>query len=697
VTRGTKPLPEFGVRDFGTIVPGDRAAAPDTVPPPAPPAARARDMEPVGPAQPILAADKASETDRLGLGAPLAVLAELVLHRQAETPFAIGLLGLPGTGKSSALCLLVRAITAARGAPRTGSGAGSVFVVEIDAIRLDGPAVVALADAVHASLAGTYPALVSEAIHASGDPGLAAREAFEALDGARRKLSGERLALETEEARRAGLTESVLFETAGTRIDAYARAHRGRLKSRLAGLGVDGDPIRAFKQLVHRACDGGAAKILFVLRSFWAFKGQATLVVLAVLLLLAGVGLGTAEAERAAWLGWLRDTDSTRAAADWLEANIGLLATLRQFLFIGAGLAIATNLLRALRLIVPVLRASALLKEDLALRRRQADVEFGHEIRRVETLAAEVDALASRAAEAERRAAEDRQGNGPLAEASPFLDDPRKRRAERFVAAVGRLVADAGRSRLDAKGRPIELPSRIVIALDGLDAVDPSRARDILAAAHAAFGAGFVLLVAADAARLKAADGRLESWIQVPFQVGAFFARADAAALVQAMLDPKPGESTLEAARANSRSVERDASGKPVSGFPHPALVALDERITEAEASLLRKLAALAGHSPRAVKRFVNLYRLARTLCPDHKGMLALMLALDAGGTEAEIEAVHEALGSTEARLDLDHLGAGARLSGALASVRSLMGDESLTGARRAAETARLFSFGPAR
>jgi hypothetical protein len=679
-------LPKLGVRDLGTIVPGDRLSAPGAADPPAQAPVRAQDRarEPLPSAQtsPLFVADTSEGADLLGLGAPLAVLAELTVHARTETPLAIGLFGGPGTGKSSALRMLVRSITAASGSARNGSGAGAlgkVHVVAIDAARLDGTSIVALADLVHASLADPYPALVGEAIHASRDPRRAAREAFEALDAARRKLSGERSALENEEARRAGLTEVVLFETAGTRIDAYARANRSRLKKRLAGLGVEGEPIRAFKQLVLQTMDGASARVAFVLRSFWAFKGQATLVVLAVLAVLAGLGLDYAEAERAAWLGRLREMDSTRAAADWFEANIGLFETLRRILLIAAGIAVATNIFRALRLILPVFRAGTLLKDDLALRRRQADVEFGHETRRVESLAAEVDALARRAAEADRRAADEQSGTGSRAETSPFLDDPRKRQAERFLGAVGRLIASGGRSKLDAKGRAIDGPDRIVIALDGLDAIDPARAREILATAHAAFGTGFVVLIAADPARLREAGANgLDSWIQVPFQVGEIFARSDLSVLVRAMLDPKPLADTLVTARAESA-------------------VPLDEPLTEAEAHLLSELAPLAGASPRAVKRFVNLYRLARLLCPDHEGLLALMLALDAGGTETEIAAFDTALGSADGHLVLDVLGAGPRLATALASVRSVMGDESLAGAQRAAETARLFSFGRSR
>jgi hypothetical protein len=684
-------VPDKKMRDFGTTVPEARVGMPGAAEAPAPVLVREARVAQSPKLRPVFVADTATGPDLLGLERPLGVLAALVSHPRTETPLAVGLLGPAGCGKTFALRMLVGSLAAAakragRSAPAAGSPA-KLHVVEIDAGRLDGPGVVALAEILHAGLVPTCPGLVGEAIHASRDPRIAAREAFEALDIARRKLAGQRLALESEEARRAGLVETVLFETPGTQIDAYVRANRTRFKHRLAGLGVEGEPIHAFKQLVQHAADGMLAKTSFVLRSVTAFRGQAALVILAVLLGLAGLGLGYADAEREGWLGQLRESDATRAAATWLEANMGLLDVARRAALIGAGLAVAVNLLRAARIASPVFRASAFLAEDLAMRRRHADVEFGHEVRRVETLAAEVDALASNAAEAERRAAEDQRLSGAPAQSSPFLDNPEKRRAERFIAAVGRLVGQSSGSRLDARGRALEAPDRIVVALDGLDSLEVARAREILAAAHGAFGAGFVFLIALDLSRSRAfsGDDRSDAWIQVPFHVGAFSAGRDLAALVRSML-------------------ESSGQGQGQGQEQAPVLpeVDLDGPLEASEASLLSALAPLAGRSPRAVKRLVNLYRLGRLLCPDHKGMLALMLALDAGGTEAEIEAFHEAFGSEAfgsdgGRLDLDRLGAGPRLAAALASVRSLMGEESLEGARDAAETARLFSFGPRR
>ena len=50
----------------------------------------------------------------------------------------------------------------------------------------------------------------------------------------------------------------------------------------------------------------------------------------------------------------------------------------------------------------------------------------------------------------------------------------------------------------------------------------------------------------------------------------------------------------------------------------------------------LEGLAPLAGESPRAVKRFVNLYRIARIQAPENRPVLAFMLALDQGGSDIE-------------------------------------------------------------
>jgi hypothetical protein len=193
------------------------------------------------------------------------------------------------------------------------------------------------------------------------------------------------------------------------------------------------------------------------------------------------------------------------------------------------------------------------------------------------------------------------------------------------------------------------------------------------------FTEGYVVLVAADPARLIGAEGKtgpcLDRWIQVPFQIGEIASRANYATLVRAILG---GQGALEPR-------VRDAET--------PALLAFDQPLSAAETQLLVDLAPLAGSSARALKRFVNLYRLTRAAGPNHQGALAFMLALDAGGTPSEIAAVNDALANREPEADLELHQCGGRLVAALAAVRSAQGKVSVNAARQAAATARMFSF----
>ena len=187
------------------------------------------------------------------------------------------------------------------------------------------------------------------------------------------------------------------------------------------------------------------------------------------------------------------------------------------------------------------------------------------------------------------------------------------------------------------------------------------------------------MLIAADPARLAGAAGEtspsLDKWIQVPLQIGEISSRANYATLVRAILG---GQGALE---PQVRSAETST------------LPALDQPVSAAETQLLADLAPLAGSSARALKRFVNLYRLIRSAGPNHQGALAFMLALDAGGTPSEIAAVNDALSNSEPEADLDLHQCGPRVAEALATVRSAQGNVSVAAARHAAATARMFSF----
>ncbi len=350
------------------------------------------------------------------------------------------------------------------------------------------------------------------------------------------------------------------------------------------------------------------------------------------------------------------------------------LATLRSAAYIGAALALFTNVWRGVRLIQLVFRGESLLRADLFERRRESDAQFGHQTRRVQDLAADVDRLSRQAAETERRAGGLQAANPALAEPSPFAGDLVKQQAQRFVAAVGAVVE---------KGGTAQTPRRIVVALDHLDLVPAPRARDILSHAHGLFGPGYVSLVAIDPSRFGAGPGdaalSLDKWIQAPFQIGEA-ARQDYAAQIRDIIAAAPG------AEAPATAVAR----------PDASQSALDEPLTDAETKTLAALAPLAGPSARSVKRFVNLYRLLRPEwrdLPEQRGALAFMLALTAGSNAAEIASVNDALFTLGGDAAFESSKLDPRLAAALAVVGSVQGRPTIDALRRAAAAARLFSF----
>jgi hypothetical protein len=122
----------------------------------------------------------------------------------------------------------------------------------------------------------------------------------------------------------------------------------------------------------------------------------------------------------------------------------------------------------------------------------------------------------------------------------------------------------------------------------------------------------------------------------------------------------------------------------------------LDTPVTDGEAELLAALSPLAGPSPRGVKRFVNLYRLARLDAPDDLAPLAFMLALDAGGSADESAAVDQSLAGADERAPFTLTqAAGTRLAAGLAAAEQAEGKKLTLGSmRRARDVAQMWSFG---
>lgn len=646
----------------------------------------------------IFAADLPRGEDALGLEAALQPLAELAVHRDTEAPLTIGLLGGPGSGKSFALAKLLARIEALSeaGQGRTNEVFLSpIATLKIDALGLSGEQpVVALASALYDELAGVFPELAREAAHAVRDPQVVAREAAEQLDIGRRRLDTERQNLAELESRRARLTETILFEQPGSQIDAYARANRAKIESRLESFGIKGDAIQNYKSMLRDIAESGgtSARIGAALRSFWAFKGQTRLLVTAAILVLVGFGCDAASVHQAVWLAWLHGNQAFVPTATWLGAHIAMLQILKQIAFAGAALAIIVNLWRGGQFLRPFLRGVSLLEAEVAAKRHDLDGLYAHQMRRVDALAADVELTGRRAAEADRRATS--AGVARLdhqAEPSPFATLTPKSQAERFFLAIGAAIQRGWRAGEPVSAMP--LPHRIVVALDNVDCLPQPQASELLEGVRRAFEhAGFVTLIAIDPARMAAAApadssqshrAALEKWLQVPFRIGTGLDDKRYAALVDYALG-RPEATQTEARR------ESDPPAEISRAKSSPA--ALDWSVSAEESSLLTALAPLAGRSPRAVKRFVNLYRIARMQAPDDKGILAFMLALDQGGRSDEIAAVEKALAAGEPDAAFVLQQGSPRLDAALARVWANQ-HVTIEAARRGAAIAQAFSL----
>jgi len=240
-----------------------------------------------------------------------------------------------------------------------------------------------------------------------------------------------------------------------------------------------------------------------------------------------------------------------------------------------------------------------------------------------------------------------------------------------FITTLSSLIAQRP-SRSDT-------PQRILFMLDGLDSLPPARACEILDAAHRLMShPAFVLVIAVDPERLAEAgpgiQAQLEKWVQVPVRIDA--AAKDQTDFVMHLLDQSAG-----AARA------------PVPLAMETDWSSLDQPLSREENELLAKLAPLAGPSARSLKRFVNLYRLARPLVPDHWACLAFLLALKSGGRVGEMEAMAQALVSAKLGANLNLPPEQAQLSQLLSIVRNLEKVPMAEAVKEVAPIAASFSF----
>ena len=596
--------------------------------------------------------------DGLGRADAAGLLAEVLVHRRAETPLSIAVLGPPGSGKSRFLDDIVEA------AERLAEGAGasaaeSPFLPGVVAARIEAmpgrAAGALLVGGVLDALAVAHAGFAEGAIHAGGDPREAARLAGERVTALRRSLDGERQTLDELSSRRARLTETILFDGAGSRLDTFARANRGRIEARLRAFGLSAtDPLRRFKELVVDAAESGGAtsRSGLTLRAFWGFKGQGALFALAVVLAALGWAAGWGADNPDAVSSWLGSFgDRFTAITDGARARLDLLQPASRIAFALAALALLADSVRAARFLGPVLRGVRLLKGDLDERRRDLDGLLAHQTRRVDGLAAEAEA-ASQGADAAQRRFEGHDGaGGGLSDHSSALAGQ--------LFGLGRTPDSAAKDFFAALGSGIAArtqgaPERVIVALDGIERLPAPEAETLLETTRSLLGRpGLALVLALNRDDAVAALGdtdpagaanRLDRIAQLTYDLATI--PPDAAGLAERFLGPHGlrdgGRPAVDASRS-----------------------ALDRAFEPTEVELLRQLAPFAGDTPRAIKRFVNGYRVARAdprlarAAPGSHAMLALSLALDGAGMDGDIAAFDADLAS--GKVSVDHRSAFSR------------------------------------
>ncbi len=400
-------------------------------------------------------------------------LSELLRRPDAPTPFAIGLFAKAGGGKSSALNWLRASIPAPDGSP----------VAALKAVDLAVEPERALAAALFRALAPNFGPFANEAAnegaHFGSDAGALARAAHEKLDLLRRKLLTERQNLALTEARRAGLAESLLYDTPGSRVDAYARRIRAAFEPRLRRFGFSGDTLTGFKDFTRDLNETGGVKsrLVSACKAVYAFPGQIRLLVYAVLCFGLGWGASWLADNNTLWLNPINASGAQGAqAGDYLQHHLDWLTQSAHVLSLLGLALIGLNLWRAFSFMQPLFHAAGLLDEDVAAKRHELDQTLAHQARSVDLIGAEASAVAAKAADADRRAAAaGATKNPPL-----FLETDAATQKRDF--SLGFLQA---LSAAIEKGGP-GAPKKLIVTVDGFEGVaDPAalfdRLHDLLA------------------------------------------------------------------------------------------------------------------------------------------------------------------------------------------------------------------------
>jgi hypothetical protein len=584
-------LGDVGTSDKAPLSLAPRAAAQSAAPPvsiaPPPPAAPSR-------AEPIFLGDSADGADLLNAGQIVQPLAHLCVTPQVQTPFLAAILGPSGAGKTFALRRLTQMIEQLSAlATTSGPALQRVVLARIDASTgVEAP--VAIASAAYAALdraqgSADYSGLLDDLRHAGSDPHRAASAASDRHDDLVRKLEAERAQRDEVEAKRARLADALAFDTPGSRLDVFARAHRGTIEAQLRRFGLAGaDADSSYRNLARDVSTIGAGgRVGVVIRSIWAYGSQARLLLWGIVAFALAFVLRFLHGQTATD-AIERGNDSLKPAGDWVAAHGDWFDRAAQILFILGALAIALNLWRALGFSNLLLRGGRLLTSEVRDRRNDLDSRAARLNQRVAALTAESDAAAKRAEAASQRAG----GIAAMRTPGPeFLESSHapSGAAREFLTALGARVGQPS-----AAGPALD---RLIVVVDNLDALPPAAAISWVDAAQGVIGPGCIGLLAFDPGRLSGALGgarearrRLGKWLQVTVNLPA---RKDA-------------DGELVVARLLS------AGALPAPAPDAAIATTLMEPLSSTETTLLAALAPLAAHSPRDAKRFLNAYRLAR-------------------------------------------------------------------------------------
>ena len=399
---------------------------------------------------------------------PVRLGQEFTLHRLVET---------------------IETLAAAAGRTSVTPFLSRVLVIPIDAAGVSGDPACAIASAAFAALerdrdGGGYAALADEAAHAGADPQRAAAAAADRHDEIGKRLESERAARDEVEAKRARLTEALLYETPGSRVDTFIRASRASIEARLRRFDLaEGDASTNYRDLVRDLDSVGVASRAGVaVRSIWAYRSQARWLVAGALAFALAFGLDQLRGAQAT--AWWRGLGAVFAPlADWLTAHDDALETAADAVIVFGLFAIFLNVWRtfgftALLVSRPSTSQSGHARAPARTRRERRAAE-----QRVAALAAEAEA-ASQHAEATARRAGGGKPSGARARPALSARGPGPRRAARsFFAELGRLMSGPQKRDMPTPSASSSLSTISKCSRPPSRAIDPERV-------HAIFGPG---------------------------------------------------------------------------------------------------------------------------------------------------------------------------------------------------------------